>query len=75
MDIRKYISSGVLESFVLDLLNKRERTEVEKNIINHPEIKKEVTAIENALLVYCTFNSRKPPVSMKDEILKEINDL
>ena len=72
MNTKEYFSSGILELYVLDQLEDRERKEVEENMIQYDEIKKEVEAIESALLIYCTFNSRTPPPHMKNEIINEI---
>lgn len=72
MNKEKYISSGILELYVLDQLSEKERREVEENMVQYDEIRKEVEAIESALLIYCTFNSRVPPPGMKDEIITEI---
>lgn len=75
MNIKEYISSGVLELYVLDLLTEDERKEVENHIVDYPEINKEIESLENALLVYSIVNSRKPPTKIKHEILNEINNL
>ncbi len=72
MNTKEYISSGILELYVLDQLEDRERKEVKENMTQYDEIKKEVEAIESALLIYSTFNSRVPPPHMKDEIISEI---
>ena len=72
MNLKKYIASGVLELYVLDLLTEDKRSEVEKNMIDYPEIKTEIDTLEEVLLIYCTLNARVPPPQMKSSILKEI---
>lgn len=50
MDIEKYISSGILELYVAGALSEKENQEVYDAIQQYPEIKTEVTSIENAIL-------------------------
>lgn len=47
MNIEEYISSGILEAYVLGDLTNQERAEVEKNLANYPELKKELAIIED----------------------------
>lgn len=49
MDIEKYISSGILELYVYGALPEEESRQVSKALKEHPEIRKEVEEIENAL--------------------------
>lgn len=50
MDIEKYIASGILELYVTGALSPEENLEVQHYAIKHPEIKKEIEAIEAAML-------------------------
>ncbi|MGA8852761.1 MAG: anti-sigma factor [Christiangramia sp.] len=49
MDIKEYISSGILELYVYGALTEKESREVSKVLKEHPEVRKEVEEIENAL--------------------------
>ncbi len=49
MDIQEYISSGILELYVYGALTEEESKEVTRILREHPEVKKEVEEIENAL--------------------------
>lgn len=49
MDIQEYISSGILELYVYGALTEAESREVSKALKEHPEIRKEVEEIEDAL--------------------------
>lgn len=49
MDIKDYISSGILELYVYGALTEAESREVSQALKKHPEIRKEVEEIENAL--------------------------
>lgn len=75
MDIKKYIASGILELYVLDELPPTERTEVAHNAEQYPTIKKEITAIENALYLYSTQRAVPPPPSLEASILERIDNL
>lgn len=47
MNMNEYISSGILESYVLDVATPEEMKEVEMYASMHPEIKLELEAIDN----------------------------
>ncbi|MCP9200057.1 anti-sigma factor [Gramella sp. GC03-9] len=49
MDIKEYISSGILELYVYGALTEEESREVSRVLKEHPEISKEVEEIEQAL--------------------------
>ncbi|QYA26851.1 anti-sigma factor [Gramella sp. MT6] len=49
MNIQEYISSGILELYVYGALTEAESREVSQALKEHPEIRKEVEEIENAL--------------------------
>ncbi|SDR65424.1 anti-sigma factor [Christiangramia echinicola] len=49
MDIKEYISSGILELYVYGALTEAESREVSQALREHPEIRKEVEEIEVAL--------------------------
>lgn len=50
MDIQKYIASGVLELYVSGALSPEENSEVQRLAHEHPEIQKEIEAIEKTIL-------------------------
>ncbi|MDT7830234.1 anti-sigma factor [Pricia sp. S334] len=50
MEIKEYIASGVLELYVAGLLSEEENVEVYQLALEHPEIKREILAIEAAIL-------------------------
>ena len=75
MDIKKYISSGILELYVLDELPPTERREVAHNLAEYPTIKKEILAIENALYLYSLQRAVPPPPSLEASILEKIDNL
>lgn len=54
-----YISSGILESYVLDQLSDKEREEVKQMALKYPEIQAELIAIENTLERICDGCSKR----------------
>lgn len=75
MDTQKYISSGILELYVLDELSLKERSEVAAYAAEYPEIRKEIAAIENALYLYSLQRAVPPPASLDQEILEKIDQM
>jgi mannose-6-phosphate isomerase-like protein (cupin superfamily) len=50
--IEEYIESGVLEMYVMGILNPRECMEVHQMAFEHPEVKSEIEQIEHTLKTY-----------------------
>ena len=74
MDLKNYISSGILELYVLGDLNAAQRKEVEANAAKYPEIKAEIEAIEDALESMAQAAAVAPPAGMGLKILDLIDD-
>lgn len=72
MDIRAYIESGILESYVMGLATDAEKREVEKYAAEFPEIKRELLAIEMAMNEYAKLHQKTPPPSVKEKVMAEI---
>lgn len=68
MRIEEYISSGILEAFVTGSLSPEEMREVEAMAAAHPEVRRELEAIELALENYGLAHAKKPG----DHVLKGI---
>lgn len=75
MDIKEYISSGVLELYVLGKLDAQESAAVELMAAQHPEIRAELDAIEQALEVYAQMHGQTPPQGTLGEILNRVDQL
>jgi anti-sigma-K factor RskA len=71
MNIQEYIESGILEEYVIGSLSASEIQEVEKMISQYPELKNEVTAIENAFLIYAKGNAVKPALT-EDHVIENV---
>lgn len=73
MDIKEYISSGILESYVLGSASEQERREVECISSIYPEIRQELDALSRSLEKYAEANAVEPPSHLRDKIFAEIN--
>lgn len=73
MDIQSFIQSGLLETYVIGQCSEEERDLVERMAAQHPEVRTELSAIEQALESYASGNAVAPPAWMKDRILDAID--
>lgn len=72
MDIKEYISSGILESYLLGHASEAEAQELEILAQKYPEIQSELEAIREALDTYATEFAVSPPAQLKAKILDSI---
>ena len=72
MDTSAYISSGILESYVLDQLSEEERAAVKVMALKHPEVQAEIQAIEKTLEAYASKHSKTPPSHLKKKIASQL---
>jgi anti-sigma-K factor RskA len=72
VDIKEYISSGILEAYVLGSVSPQEKKEVEENSEKYPEVKKELRAIEDGLFHYASKYSKNPPFSLKKRVMNAV---
>ena len=70
MNIQDYISSGIIESYILGQLSDKECSELQALTKQHPEIQAEIEAVEEALM---TSVSKTPPPALKQTILSKLN--
>jgi len=73
LEIKDYISSGVLELYVLGKLDAQENAAVELMASQHPEVRAELDAIELALEVYAQGHGQTPPPGTLGEIFRRAN--
>jgi anti-sigma-K factor RskA len=74
LDIKDYISSGILEAYVLGSLSSDEAEQVELMSTEHPEVRKELRAIEDGLFHYAQKLSINPSASLKESIFISIEN-
>ncbi len=72
MDVREYISSGVLELFAMGALSSSEMQEVEQMCASHPEVSAELTRVQDALNDYSKAHSRNPRPELRAELMNRI---
>lgn len=72
MDIKEYISSGILESYVLGTASKQERQEVECISSIYPEIKEELIALQKNIETVASANKIDPPKDLKEKVLSAV---
>lgn len=72
MDIPAYISSGILESYVLGITSPEETREVETFAAQYPAIRIELNKIEDSLNDYASLHGQTPPASVRDKIFAAV---
>jgi mannose-6-phosphate isomerase-like protein (cupin superfamily) len=73
MNIDEYIKSGILETYVLGVATEEESLEVERMTTIHPEIKKELEEIYDALEQHAQQKKVDPPVVVKPFLMASID--
>jgi anti-sigma-K factor RskA len=73
VNIREYISSGIVQSYVLGLADNAERSEFEMLCAQYPELVAEREAFEEALENFVIQNAVVPPRQVKDRFLEAIH--
>lgn len=70
MNIQEYISSGIVESYVLGLASEEERIEFEQYCAQYPEVLAARTAFELSLENQAMENAIAPPADLKNKIFE-----
>lgn len=70
MNIKEYISSGILEAYALGELTDIERAEVEKNLSQYAELRGELSKIEDAQEALLQKMAIAPPLSLKAKVMQ-----
>lgn len=73
MNTSDYIASGILEAYVLGSVTPQEKQEVECLSKIYPEIKKELTVIEETMETYAKMHEVKPSAQLKSKIFAQMN--
>jgi len=74
VDIKAYIESGIIESYVLGLASAEEAAELEMLCSEHPEIKNAVDEFEVLIEKRVFENAVAPPMDMKQKLMMELAD-
>ncbi|WP_346318636.1 anti-sigma factor [Chitinophaga sp. YIM B06452] len=74
MDVQRYISSGIIESFVAGLATDQEVRELQAAMAQYPEVKAAADAVQLDMERYVTMQSIAPPPAVRDRIFQLINN-
>ncbi len=72
MNIQEYISSGVLEAYVLGELNEMERAFLESNLAQYPELKDELVRVEETSEALLMKLAMQPSPFFKEKVMQSI---
>lgn len=72
MNVKEYISSGIVESYVMGLATEAERLEFEQNCVQYPEVAEARTAFELALEEQLLGDATPVPKELKGQIDERI---
>lgn len=72
MDIREYITSGIIERYVLNSVSPQEKQEVECMSHIYPEIKNELTELQSSIEQLVLKSAIPTPTHLKEKILAKI---
>jgi anti-sigma-K factor RskA len=72
VNIQEYISSGIVESYVLGLASDEERAEFERMCAAHAEVKAARDAFELALEEHSLANAVPPPRQVRSQVFAEL---
>jgi len=73
LNVKEYIASGIVESYVLGLASKEEMAEFERMCAAHSEVRVARDAFEKQLEAHALNNSIKPPAHLQSQIFSEID--
>jgi len=74
MEIKEYISSGIIELYSMHALSPEEMKEVERMAAAHTEVADEIKRVQSALNNYATAHARNPRPSLRAEIINKISE-
>jgi anti-sigma-K factor RskA len=73
LNIEDYISSGILESYVVGGLSDQERKEVEKNLSLYPRLREELLKIEEAQEELLMQAAIQPKAGVKKKLMEKVS--
>ena len=74
MDVKEYISSGILELYAMSALSPQEMKEVEQMAGKHTEVAAELMRVQESLNGYASVHARNPRPSLRAQILQAVAD-
>ena len=74
VNVEEYISSGILEAYALGELSEQERAAVERNLLQYPQLRKELDLIEEAQEQLLMRAGVQPKASVKTRLFASIDN-
>ena len=74
MNVEEYISSGILEAYALGELSEHERAAVERNLLQYPQLRKELDLIEETQEHLLMKAAVQPNASVKTKLFASIDN-
>jgi anti-sigma-K factor RskA len=75
MNIQEYISSGIIEQYVMGLCTAAEEQELEQLRMRHPELNEAIIRFETELETYLQQQTITPAAETDEQILKQLSSL
>ncbi|MEO8146636.1 MAG: cupin domain-containing protein [Bacteroidia bacterium] len=75
MNLKEYITSGVLESYCLGLVSEQEQFQIEKLAASHPEVQMEIDSIYNSFEQVAAAGAVAPPPAVKNNLMLRIYEM
>lgn len=72
MDIKDYISSGVVEMYAMHALGPQEKSEFEQKLLLYPELKRELLKVQESLDDYASSFATNPRPELRFKLLQSI---
>jgi quercetin dioxygenase-like cupin family protein len=72
MEIKDFITSGIIEIYCMGLSSDEEKKEVEKLASENKEVRDEIASVNEALRLYALAVSKSPSASLKNKIMSAI---
>jgi len=72
MDVKEYISSGIVELYVIGSLSKEEAKEVEQMAAAHKEVADEIRKTQELIDGYAMLHQRNPPTQLRAQIMEKL---
>lgn len=74
MNIAKYISSGIIESYILGALTAKEAAEVESYALQYPAVRDAIEESRKTIEDFTRLQSKEPPAVLKEKIWKNLQE-
>ncbi|MEQ8424897.1 MAG: anti-sigma factor [Cyclobacteriaceae bacterium] len=75
MNIKEYISSGILEAYVLGDVTSSERVEIEQNLSKYPELKEELDRVERTVEEFTMTAAVQPSDVVRRKVLAVVGEI